>query len=281
MANISFPCPKCQAKLKAPSERAGARSKCPRCSCPVQVPQLPADTNRDVRDNQFPSSEENRRALVPYSKKPIEVILDVLPADDIPEVIPVDEPIPTVIPVRLRMDKERKYYLINCPYCERELRIRKQDAGKVLSCPSCRLFYLSPGKRRQSGNDGLPVEVRVSAYVLKWPLCCPCCLSPHDTFIPISHTRINWAYVSTYGGIADFLASLVSNTEQRHWNVPYCWDCIEHVRTKREHYMKRECCNVEEAVNYAGWEGSFHAFKFYHWKYASLFMVQNRDKCLI
>jgi hypothetical protein len=44
---------------------------------------------------------------------------------------------------------------------------------------------------------------------------------------------------------------------------------------------KRECCNLEEAVEFAGWEGSFQTFRFYHWQYASLFVELNRDKCLI
>jgi hypothetical protein len=35
---ITFPCPKCQATLKAPEERGGAHSKCRQCGCPVQVP---------------------------------------------------------------------------------------------------------------------------------------------------------------------------------------------------------------------------------------------------
>lgn len=38
---ISFPCPKCQTTLKAPDEKAGARTKCSKCGCPVQVPSIP------------------------------------------------------------------------------------------------------------------------------------------------------------------------------------------------------------------------------------------------
>src|SRR4051794_14833877 len=34
---IAFPCPKCQATLKAPDDKIGARSKCPRCGTPVEV----------------------------------------------------------------------------------------------------------------------------------------------------------------------------------------------------------------------------------------------------
>jgi hypothetical protein len=35
---IAFPCPKCQASLKAPEHKVGARSKCPRCGNAVEVP---------------------------------------------------------------------------------------------------------------------------------------------------------------------------------------------------------------------------------------------------
>ena len=35
---MAFPCPKCEAILKAPEERGGAHGKCPRSGCPVEVP---------------------------------------------------------------------------------------------------------------------------------------------------------------------------------------------------------------------------------------------------
>src|SRR5260370_30537975 len=35
---IAFRCPSCQSTLKAPWEKAGARTKCRYCRCPVQVP---------------------------------------------------------------------------------------------------------------------------------------------------------------------------------------------------------------------------------------------------
>jgi hypothetical protein len=37
---ILFQCPKCQANLKAPTDKVGARSKCNRCQTPVVVPDL-------------------------------------------------------------------------------------------------------------------------------------------------------------------------------------------------------------------------------------------------
>jgi hypothetical protein len=38
---FAFSCPKCQKTLKAPEEKIGARTKCPYCQCPVQVPSGP------------------------------------------------------------------------------------------------------------------------------------------------------------------------------------------------------------------------------------------------
>ena len=35
---IAFPCPKCQTILKAPEEKGGARTSCPKCGSAVQVP---------------------------------------------------------------------------------------------------------------------------------------------------------------------------------------------------------------------------------------------------
>ncbi len=47
---IAFPCPKCQATLKAPEEKVGARTKCPYCGSPVQVPGRPASAPWYVDD---------------------------------------------------------------------------------------------------------------------------------------------------------------------------------------------------------------------------------------
>jgi hypothetical protein len=38
---FAFLCPKCQKTLKSPLEQIGARTKCPYCGCPVQVPSGP------------------------------------------------------------------------------------------------------------------------------------------------------------------------------------------------------------------------------------------------
>ena len=47
---IAFPCPKCRFTLKAPEEKAGAATQCPKCGCPVQVPGRPASIPPVVPD---------------------------------------------------------------------------------------------------------------------------------------------------------------------------------------------------------------------------------------
>lgn len=66
---ISFQCPKCRATLKAPEQKIGARSKCPKCGVAVQVPR--------------PAAAEEVVDVLPAGRQPIEVEpLTVLPADD-------------------------------------------------------------------------------------------------------------------------------------------------------------------------------------------------------
>src|SRR5262249_50081309 len=70
-------CPKCRTTLKAPERKAGARSKCPRCGCPVQVPR---------------SSPAGLRAGKGRPVSNPSPVPEVLPAEDLPEVLPVREP---------------------------------------------------------------------------------------------------------------------------------------------------------------------------------------------
>jgi hypothetical protein len=64
------------------------------------------------------------------------------------------------------------------------------------------------------------------------------------------------------------------------WKVPYCWDCLEHVKSKDEEEMHKGCATVKSAVEYHGYEGSVHSFSFHHWRYANLFILLNHDKML-
>ena len=78
---ISFQCPKCPATLKAPIEKIGARSKCPKCGCPVQVPRQPGSIAPAVVTEVLPVKS---RATIPeapdVAKVPPEETPDDAPA---------------------------------------------------------------------------------------------------------------------------------------------------------------------------------------------------------
>jgi hypothetical protein len=85
---IAFPCPKCRATLKAPEGKAGARNKCPRCGCPVQVPGRPDSTLPAIADVlPVEAPGPGQRTAVRG-----EEILDVLPADDVSSFEEVEAP---------------------------------------------------------------------------------------------------------------------------------------------------------------------------------------------
>lgn len=67
--------------------------------------------------------------------------------------------------------------------------------------------------------DG-PYDVEVTGAELRWPSLCACCFETSDTTIRIEHT--------TGGGLFGMFQ------ETRAWDVPYCSQCVEHVRLDRE-----------------------------------------------
>lgn len=238
--SIRFTCPSCQSMLRISDSAAGKRGKCPYCKGVIEVPapaQLPAPV-----------------------------------AEPIAEVLPVEQPIMDALPAGPILDPTRRFFLCRCEYCSRDLRVPVYEAGRVLRCPSCRLSFLAPGRLQGDGNTGLPVVVNVSALIVTWPLKCCCCLRPHDTFLPVSHTRFDWS-----GGLLHGLSS----AETQGWNVPYCWECAEHVQRRHPQLLKRTCCPSYQAIRYDGWRASVHVLAFFNFMYANQFIVHNDGKCLL
>jgi DNA-directed RNA polymerase subunit M/transcription elongation factor TFIIS len=231
-AKIRFSCPSCKFDLSAPVSKAGAKSRCPKCKQAVEVPQQAALST-----------------TVP-PQVPRYVPVEVL----VPEVLTV----PEALPVGPPRDPSEKYYLIDCPTCGRPLRVPTYERGRILRCPSCRYFYKAPGRlRHRDDDDGLPVSVRVSAHILVWPQCCACCLDYHDAEATAAHTRVDWAGIACaidsfrrgwYGHSALWTESSV---QQKSWEIPYCWECLDHIE-KRTDCCKQTCCNLGPAVIYGG-----------------------------
>jgi serine/threonine protein kinase len=70
-----------------------------------------------------------------------------------------------------------------------------------------------------SADEG-PVTVVVAGERLRWPDRCACCLEPADSTLLVEHT----------GGDGPFYLF----DETRGWDVPYCSQCLEHVRLVAE-----------------------------------------------
>src|SRR5438105_9025445 len=62
---VRFACPSCNATLKAPEERAGARVNCPRCGQPLEVPAAPAAVEPHTHVRAAPPPPEPKPELPP------------------------------------------------------------------------------------------------------------------------------------------------------------------------------------------------------------------------
>jgi DNA-directed RNA polymerase subunit RPC12/RpoP len=262
---IRFRCSSCSKLLKVTGGKGGAKVACPKCGHKMLVPQPPGAA--------APPADTSVKANLPALFRP--------PVQEPhPEPPPVED-VTVVYPVPRR---RKRFGETDCWACGRLLRFRWRDQGRVLRCPSCLYYYRAPGDRHPGADDGLPVVVQVSAVFLSWPSCCACCLDLPDTRAGASHTRIDWgeftaginatSYDPVYGALR-----MLGSAEDRGWSVPYCWECLDHIR-RRPDRSKRDCCGLDAAVEYDGWHGTVHQFRFYNWQYANRFIHANQDKCL-
>jgi hypothetical protein len=65
-----------------------------------------------------------------------------------------------------------------------------------------------------------PYDIEVVGSELRWPSRCICCFEPSDTTMHVQHT--------TGGGFFGMFQ------ETRGWDVPYCSQCVEHIRLEGE-----------------------------------------------
>ena len=82
---IRFKCPSCRKNLRAPEDKVGAKSSCPACKQALYVPPPVRNPSPTVQN---PSSSVTPNLPAPVKKSTDEVILEVIPVGDIPDVLP-------------------------------------------------------------------------------------------------------------------------------------------------------------------------------------------------
>jgi uncharacterized protein YbaR (Trm112 family) len=114
------------------------------------------------------------------------------------------------------LDSSRRYLLLDCPICDRRLRVPREEAGCVYKCPVCRLFFRVPGSRPR--NDGIPIVLQLSAQLFTWPMVCSCCTRPYDTTYYADKKRDGF----TVGDV--LLANVLNGALDDRIDAPCCWD---------------------------------------------------------
>jgi hypothetical protein len=288
---------RCGAKLKAPDAALGKTLHCPKCKTPTTITAPSVAPSGTGSGMVRPSA----KIVAPDQSRLIESdeIEDALPVEEPQEVIPVSqlsEAIPVVesaaeIPLstsdeRPPLDRSGRYYLNECAACQRRLRTPVEKRGCITQCPTCRLYNRVWGKPRRGADQGIPIIVRVSAQLLQWPMLCACCLRDHDDYLKAKHygrtsVEQTQAAVVLHALGMSGKSKLEDAIPHESWQVPYCWDCLEHVNSRDERDTHKGCATVKEAVEYRGHEGSIHTFAFHNWQHANRFIVLNHDKCVL
>lgn len=115
---IRFACPQCKKGLKVPASFAGKRVKCAACQKPIQVPAAPPPAAT-------PAHAEELAAQV---------------FGDGPK--PVEEKAPEGAPIKFK-----------CYYCDDDITMPADLAGKQVPCPSCRRIVKVPLQVKQEKKD--------------------------------------------------------------------------------------------------------------------------------
>lgn len=277
---IRFACPTCSATLKAPDDKVGARSRCPHCGCAVVVPKLAEQPAPAAELKVVPEQPADDDDLVE-----MELVEETHPLVRLPEAAGAYGLNNAANAPRPR--RVSRFIETTCSACSRPIRVRRCDQGKVQQCPRCRFFFKAPGRRFRGEESGLPVVLKICADIIVWPDCCACCLDLHDTKTRASHTDVDpnaisaaaWSYRFNPAYAAVRLGAGIQN---RWWDIPYCWECIDHIDGKTDRHKPHCCINLDAAVEYKGLVGGkFHEFRFYNWQFANRLRVLNVDKCLV
>jgi Zn-finger nucleic acid-binding protein len=280
---VRFACPHCQAKLKAPDEKSGTKSKCPRCNGAIEVPgqnslySFEPDAKEPAKPT--PASPAAETPLVRFKcalcgvtlERPEKFAGEQFKCPSCAQLILIPKPKPKVIPPMAPVLGE----LIDDPEPPTGLFIPEpQHLPAIIKPPQprCRdplpdildvlpVVHYTPGETAPPPQRHPPpplpsgwVELRVSARIISWPGKCASCLGREETIYRASHTRPDRA----------------GRTKTGWWDVPYCFPCLERVNTRQ----------IGPAVIYDGWNGSVHTLRFWNHDFAREFAERNAGKML-
>jgi hypothetical protein len=126
---IKFACPHCKRGLSVKDHLAGKRAACPACKKALTIPKGSSTTHAPLRDRPAPAPppaphvDAERAAAEAFA----------------------DEPAAAA--------KETKTVDFNCPFCDAELKLDIELAGKRTSCPECRRIIKVPEVVQEGPKD--------------------------------------------------------------------------------------------------------------------------------
>ena len=126
---IKFACPHCKRGLSVKDHLAGKRAACPACKKALTIPKGSSTTHAPLRDRPAPAA-----APTPHAD-----------AERAAAEAFADEPAAAA--------KETKAVDFNCPFCDAELKLDVELAGKRTSCPECRRIIKVPEIVQEGPKD--------------------------------------------------------------------------------------------------------------------------------
>src|SRR6516225_10233245 len=131
---IKFACPHCKRGLSVKDHLAGKRAACPACKKALTIPKGSSTTHAPLRDRPAPAAP-------------------AAPQEDAEKAAAEafgDEPAAAA--------KEAKTVDFNCPFCDAELKLDVELAGKRTSCPECRRIIKVPELAKKDPKNWRKVE---------------------------------------------------------------------------------------------------------------------------
>lgn len=274
---VRFACPHCTTKLKAPDDKTGSKTKCPKCGGAVEVPAQdspfafePAEPPAKPTQKESPLVRFRCALCGVVLERPEKFAGEQFKCPSCQQLILIPKPkpkeIPPMAPVlgELLEDPEPPTGLFipepkYLPAIAKPLQQPKLPAiPEILDVLP--VISSAPGNASPPAQRPMPplpsgwVELHVSARILHWPSKCASCLAREETYYRASCSRPERS----------------GRVKTATWDVPYCFRCLESVNARQ----------IGPAVIYDGWSGSIHTLRFWNHDYAREFAQGNAGKML-